>query len=110
MFRSSLLAALAASTLLSAGAARAETDIMVIRLGDLNTASAHGAQVAFQRIRAGAAQFCGDADSRELGRIAYQRACRSRMVGQAVDRLAAPSVTALYRAQPNIVLASRDAR
>lgn len=110
MTRFSLIAAIAASTLLTAGAVRAETDIMVIRLGDLNTASAHGARVAFQRIRAGAAQFCGDADSRDLGRIAYQRACESQMVGKAVDRLAAPGVTALYRSQPTIVLASRDAR
>ncbi|WP_309604086.1 UrcA family protein [Phenylobacterium sp.] len=110
MTRFSLLAALAASTLLSAGAVRAETDIMVIRLGDLNTASAQGAQVAFRRIHAGAARFCRDGDSRDLGRIAYQRACESRMIGKAVDQLAAPGVTALYRAQPNILLASRDPR
>jgi UrcA family protein len=107
MTRYSILAAFLATTALAAGAAQAQNDIMVVRVGDLNVASTQGAQVALQRIKSAAAQFCSDRDSRDLGRIAQHRACEARMVGKAVRSLDAPVVTALHAPSPAILLASR---
>jgi UrcA family protein len=106
MNRYSILAAFLATTLLAAGAAQAQNDIMVVRVGDLNVASTQGAQVALHRIKTAAAQFCSDGDSRDLGRIAEHRSCEARMVGKAVRSLDAPVVTALYAPTSSFRLAS----
>ena len=110
MTRFSILAALVATTVLAAGAAQAQNDIMVVRVGDLNVASTQGAQVALQRIKSAAAQFCSDADSRDLGRLAEHRSCETRMIGKAVRSLDAPVVTALYAPSSNFRLASQATR
>ena len=107
MTRYSILAAFLATSVLTAGAAQAQNDIMVVRLGDLNVSSTQGAQVALRRIQSAASQFCSDGDSRNLGRIAEHRACEARMVGKAVRSLDAPVVTALYAPTSTILLASR---
>lgn len=106
MTRYSILAAFLATTVLTAGAAQAQNDIMVVRIGDLNVASTQGAQVALRRIQSAAAQFCSDGDSRDLGRIAEHRSCQTRMVAKAVRSLDAPVVTALYAPSPTFRLAS----
>ncbi|MDB5426052.1 MAG: hypothetical protein JWR47_2962 [Phenylobacterium sp.] len=106
MTRYSILAAFMATTVLAAGAAQAENDIMVVRVSDLNVASTQGAQVALQRIKSAASQFCSDADSRDLGRIAQHRSCEARMIGKAVRSLDAPVVTALYAPPSTFRLAS----
>ena len=106
MTRYSILAAFLATTVLTAGAAQAQNDIMVVRIGDLNVASTQGAQVALHRIKSAAAQFCSDGDSRDLGRIAEHRSCQTRMVAKAVRSLDAPVVTALYAPSPTFRLAS----
>jgi UrcA family protein len=110
MTRYSILAAFLATTVLTAGAAQAQNDIMVVRIGDLNVSSTQGAQVALHRIKSAAAQFCSDADSRDLGRIAQHRACETRMVGKAVRSLDAPVVTALYAPSSSFRLASETTR
>jgi UrcA family protein len=110
MTRYSILAAFLVSTVLTAGAAQAQNDVMVVRVGDLNVASSQGAQVALNRIRSAAAQFCSDGDSRDLGRIAEHRSCEARMTAKAVRSLDAPVVNALYAPSPTILLASRTTR
>jgi len=103
MNRYSVLAACVLASFLAGGAAQAQNDSMVVRVGDLNVANTQGAQVAFQRIRSAARQFCNHGDSRNLGRIAEQRDCEGRMIGKAVHSLGAPMVMALYQSKPTVV-------
>jgi UrcA family protein len=105
MTRYSILAAFMATSVLAAGSAQAQNDVMVVRVGDLNVASQQGAQVALQRIKSAASQFCGGEGSRDLGRIAEHRSCETRMIGKAVRSLDAPVVTALYAPSSNFRLA-----
>lgn len=107
MNRYSILAAFIIATVVAWGGAQAQTDTMAVRVGDLNVANTQGAQVALQRIRVAARQFCSHGDSRDLGRVSEQQACEVRMMGKAVRSLNAPIVTALYAPESNIRLASR---
>lgn len=121
MFRYCFGAALAALTLTSAGLAAAQTtsspqDVMVVRLSDLDTNHAAGAQAALRRIKAAATQFCGDDGSRDLSRRFAQDRCVTRMTSKAVDQLGSTQVAALWTGQgsihgadsADITLASRD--
>jgi len=107
MIRHSVFAACVLASFLAGAAAQAQNDSMVVRVGDLNVASKQGAQVAYQRIKFAARQFCNHGDSRNLGRIGEQRECETRMMGKAVRSLDAPIVTALSAPQSSIVLATR---
>jgi UrcA family protein len=93
--------------LLAPGMAKAAEDSMVVRLGDLNVASDAGAQAALRRIRDAADRFCGGRGERSLRTQLAVGACRGEMVGKAVARLDAPSVTALHQGQHTIRLARR---
>jgi UrcA family protein len=107
MNRYSILAAFVAATVVACGGAQAQTDTMSVRVGDLNVANTQGAQVALQRIKVAARQFCSHGDSRDLSRVYEQDACEARMMGKAVRSLNAPIVTALYAPNSSIRLASR---
>ncbi|THD77908.1 MAG: UrcA family protein [Phenylobacterium sp.] len=124
MNRYFLGAALAAMSLIcAAGAANAQPwsdrqDVMVVRLSDLDTSHAAGAQSALHRIKIAAIKFCGDDGQRDLNRRFEQERCVTRMTGKAVDSLGSTEVSALYTKTPVrmddtsglIQLASRDPR
>jgi UrcA family protein len=90
-----------------AGTASAQQDIMVVRVGDLNTSSHQGAEVALRRIKNAASQFCGP-QSRDLTTSSIQRRCEARMTEKAVSTLNAPKVTALYAPSQSIQLAQAE--
>ena len=110
MNRYSILAAFITVTVIACGGAQAQTDTMSVRVGDLNVAKTQGAQVALQRIRVAARQFCSHGESRNLDRVSAQEACEARMMGKAVRSLDAPIVTALYAPSSTIRLATRTLR
>ncbi len=102
------LAVAVTGALAVAGLAQAQTDIMTVRAGDLNLASSRGAAVALQRIDMAARGFCGEASPLDLSRTAASAKCRRDMMGKAVDKMAAPLVTALYeKAAPPVSLAAK---
>ena len=122
MNRYFLGAALAAMSLI-AGAASAQPsterqDVMVVRLSDLDTSHAAGAQSALHRIKAAAIKFCGDDGQRDLNRRFEEERCVTRMTGKAVTSLGSTQVSALYfktgvhidDTSGAIQLASRDPR
>lgn len=90
-----------------AGAASAQEDIMVVRVGDLNTASHQGAEIALRRIKTAATQFCGP-QTRDLGATYAQQRCARRMTQKAVSSLNAPMVTALYAPSQSLQLAQAE--
>lgn len=99
----------AVALIAGSGAAHAASgpDLMVVRVGDLNTGSQKGAQIALRRIKRAAETFCG-AGSRELGAYAKGKACEKRMTEQAVAALNAPMVTALNSHSRPILLARTE--
>ncbi|HEY2749894.1 UrcA family protein [Phenylobacterium sp.] len=109
MTRIGIGAALIAVSLLSVTAAQAETDTMVVHMGDLNVASPQGAEAALRRIKNAAMLFCGDYDQITFTRRIEHQRCEMQMTDQAVSSLNAPTVTALYKGRSTIRLASRDA-
>lgn len=90
-----------------AGTASAQEDIMVVRVGDLNTKSHDGAEIALRRIKNAANQFCGP-QSRDLSINQEQRRCKTRMTQKAVASLNAPMVTALYGPSTSFTLAQNE--
>jgi UrcA family protein len=106
MTRFVISAAVLALALAASGAASAQDQTMRVRIGDLNVHSDAGATAALARIRTAAASFCGGDGSRDLGAIAQQRACVSRMTWTAVSALHAPRVTALSGHSAPVVLAA----
>jgi UrcA family protein len=109
MTRIGIGAALIAVSLLSVTAAKAETDTMVVHMGDLNVTSSQGAEVALRRIKNAAMLFCGDYDKITFTRRIEHQRCEMQMTDQAVSSLNAPTVTALYKGRSSIQLANRDA-
>jgi len=108
MTRLTFTAAFAALSLAS-GAAFAQPDQMIVRVGDLNLSTPQGAAVALQRIDSAATQFCGGEPQREIGRLLEQHKCVARMTDLAVGKLDSVRVTQLHSRQPTIVVASRAA-
>ncbi len=102
------LAVALSGALAAAGLAQAQTDTMTVRIGDLNLASSRGAAVALQRINMAARAFCGEASQLDLSGTAASAKCRRDMMGKAVDKTAAPLVTALYqKTAPPVALAAK---
>ena len=100
MNRYFLGAVLAAMSLIAGGASAQPStprqDVMVVRLSDLDTNHAAGAQSALHRIKSAAIKFCGDDGQRDLNMRIEQERCVSRMTGKAVQSLGSTQVTALY--------------
>jgi UrcA family protein len=92
-----------------AGTASAKEDIMIVRVGDLNTQSHYGAQIALRRIKNAATQFCGP-ETRDLGATYAQKRCQQRMTQKAVTSLNAPMVTALYSPGQSFTLAQNESQ
>lgn len=93
------------------GVAAAKThpeDSMVVRLSGLDLGSEAGAQAALRRIDRASQTYCGWADTRNILRNQYYRACVTGMKDAAVKTLDAPRVTALHDQTPRILLARRD--
>jgi UrcA family protein len=90
-----------------AGAASAQEDIMIVRVGDLNTKGHEGAEIALRRIKTAANQFCGP-KTRDLTLSQEQRRCVKQMTGKAVASLNAPMVTALYNPGESFTLAQNE--
>jgi UrcA family protein len=116
-------AALAAVALICGGTANAQPntsrqDVMIVRLSDLDTGHAAGAEAALHRIHRAAAKFCGFDGSIDLGQRFDQDKCVAKMTAKAVQTLGEREVTALYDSKyPSVVdpigaleLASRDPR
>jgi UrcA family protein len=116
-------AALAAVSLICGSQACAQPasqrqDVMVVRLSDLDTTHAPGAEVALRRIKSAAIKFCGFDSDRSLERRYEEQDCVSRMSTKAVQSLGSTEVSALYTAKTGIhtdgiesmQLASRDPR
>jgi UrcA family protein len=102
------LAVAAISAIAACGLAQAQTSTMTVRVGDLNLASSRGAAVALQRINMAARAFCGEASRPDLTGTAASAKCRRDMMGKAVDKMAAPLVTALYeKTAPPVSLAAK---
>jgi UrcA family protein len=111
MKRAILCAALAASAFVGAmTAAQAEDGQMRVKLGDLNLATASGAQTALVRIQSQANNFCDVSSGRaSLERAAVENRCVASMTRKSVAQLNAPMVTALLEgrssAQPATAVA-----
>src|SRR3954468_18702500 len=104
-----IAAAAALLTFGAAGVASAKDDIMIVRVGDLNTHSHDGAEIALRRIKNAASQFCGP-QSRDLGTNYAQQRCVKRMTTKAVTSLNAPMVTALYTPGESFTLAQAESQ
>jgi UrcA family protein len=100
-------AAIALITGSGAAQAAPTPDIMVVRLGDLNTSSQKGAETALRRIKHAAKAFCGPA-SREVERFFAGKACEQHMTNVAVAELNVPMVTALNSQNQPIRLAQTE--
>jgi len=114
--RTLLSVSLSAAVLVCGGAAFAAPapDQMrseVVSLGDLNLASATGANTALVRLHGAANRVCANgASSRQLAAWADYQSCRHQAMDDGVTRLNAPLVTARYVKKtpaPSEVLASR---
>ncbi|MEO8114420.1 MAG: UrcA family protein [Phenylobacterium sp.] len=108
--RIDIAAALAALTVLAGGAAHAQDGAMTVRINDLNVAGEPGARIALNRIRQAAVQFCGEGETRDLGRMVQQKGCVKQMTRKAVETLNAPRVTSLYDPHATILLAQTEAQ
>jgi UrcA family protein len=95
-FGAALAALTLSATVASAQPAPQPQDVMVVRLSDLDTGHAAGAQAALRRIRSAANRFCGEDGSRDLGRHFEQQRCADRMVTKAVDALGSTQVAQLW--------------
>ena len=110
MTRIGIGAALIAVSLFSVTAAKAQSDIMMVRVSDLNTSSPQGAEIALRRIKNASTLFCGD-----FGQSHFHPPDRSpcaakrSMTDKAYSSLNASTVTALHKGQSSSQLASRDA-
>nr|WP_295373157.1 UrcA family protein [uncultured Sphingosinicella sp.] len=84
------LSAAAASALLLATPALAQTETMTVevRTADLNLASVAGQAQLQRRISAAAGQICGAAP-RSLDMLAAHTSCRSEVLGDAAQKIAA---------------------
>lgn len=93
-----MAAAAAAATLLAGGAASATTDLMIVRVSDLDVQTEGGARAALRRIRAAAGEFCAP-DNRWHGPVprSGRDACENRMTDKAVEALDAPRVRHLHQ-------------
>lgn len=112
MKRTLLCAALAASAILGAtSSAQAEDGQIRVRVGDLNLASADGAEDALDRIENKAEVFCeANAGRLTLERAAASDQCVADLTRKSVSQLNAPMVTALYQietGEPVVLLAQR---
>lgn len=90
-----------------ASAASAQEDIMIVRVGDLNTKGHEGAATALRRIKTAANAFCGP-QNRDLGANHARQLCVQKMTGKAVASLNAPMVTALYNPGESFTLAQNE--
>ena len=101
--RVALVAALgaAAALLISAAPARATepqttTEHMTVHFADLDLSKAKDTKKLYLRIRSAAEQVCGDDEPLDLFDIRGARQCESDAIGQAVQRVNTPRLTALY--------------
>ena len=70
---------------------------VTVSYGDLNLASARGANALYARIVSAAREVCGAAkvDIRDLGTLANERSCESNAIAQAVHAVHSPALAAL---------------
>jgi UrcA family protein len=88
---------LAATAALTIAGPAVSGDSMVVKLVGINLSAETGAQVALQRIRLAARQFCGPDERRGIGEMALVMKCRADMTEKAISQLDAARVTALHR-------------
>ncbi|MDB5449289.1 MAG: hypothetical protein JWQ52_417 [Phenylobacterium sp.] len=82
----------------AADGAQAAPRAMVVKVSDLNLATASGAAVALQRAKLVAAKLCGHRDVRRQVLEFPMAQCRAYLVQRAVDTMNAPLVTDFHNA------------
>ena len=97
------------STLALCGPAWARDAVMTVKVSDLDVSRTVGAASAVRRISLAARAFCGEADVRDLSRMALVSQCRRYMATRAVAVAEAPAITAAYegRGPATVTLAAR---
>jgi UrcA family protein len=78
-----------------AGAAENDPPSKIVRFDDLNIANPAGAKVLYHRIQAAAQQVCGPPVTRDLQRVALERACIEKAIDDAVRGVNAIALTEL---------------
>jgi UrcA family protein len=97
----------AAVALLCAAPARAGTEDPLtqqikVRFGDLNPSSPKDAKRLYLRIRNAAETVCGDYDLLDLYDMQNAHKCQDEAIGQAVEQINRPLLTAVYdRSHPH---------
>jgi UrcA family protein len=94
-----LVLSLGSALALSApGAAKATDAPITVGYQDLNLSQPADTQVLYRRLRLAAAEVCPDTSSTELARRAAGQRCYNVALQQAVQKVNAPQLLSLYRA------------
>ncbi|RAK60813.1 hypothetical protein DJ021_13845 [Phenylobacterium hankyongense] len=99
-----------ASILIVLGAAegaQAAPRAMVVKVSDLNLATASGAAVALERAKIAAARVCGRRDFRRQVLEFPNARCRAQLVQKAVDAMNAPLVRDFHNATEIAAIGAR---
>jgi UrcA family protein len=78
-----------------------------VRYGDLNVASAEGAAVLYTRIRHAAENVCLQFDRDRLDVYGRGKACMKKAISDAVIKVNAPALSALYSAKTGKEVSTR---
>jgi UrcA family protein len=110
LFGVATLAALACASASDATSSRVSADSVAVSYSDLNLNTANGAETLYGRLDAAAKTVCGrNDDLRNLERQAQVNACRAEALGNAVEKVDARLLTAIYNARASkIELAALD--
>jgi UrcA family protein len=73
------------------------TKSQVVRFGDLNLSSDAGIRTLYQRIRSAAKNVCAQTNDTMVLERKNLRLCLDKAVGDAVDKINRPALTAMYR-------------
>ena len=101
---------LAATAALAIASPAASEDAMIVKLVGVNLDTDAGAQVALQRIRFAAREFCGPDFRKGLADQILTTKCQAEMTEKAIRQLNATRVTALHRRNEALRLAQLGTR
>ncbi len=101
------LSVVALTTAFAAGARAGELPQVHVNYSGLDLNTPSGAATLYQRIRNAADEVCAVSGSRELARIAHERACVDHAIAEAVAAVNNPLLTGLYEVKTGATPASR---
>ncbi len=101
------LSVVALTAAFAAGARAGELPQVHVKYSGLDLDTPAGAATLYQRIRLAADEVCAVSGSRELARIAHEKACADRAIAEAVAAVNNPRVTRLYEVKMGVTPALR---